>query len=388
MPIRIPNMEHFALHALIQPDGRGNKVKSALMGSTIGVLLVGAAFTSARGQTVILAGGSRIEGTLVKETEPTVFVDVGYDILKIPREEIRDIIASQATQPADLTSARLNERITEHLYRTADLPLAPLEEHAKHLSEAVVMIKSPSGQGSGFIIHEDGYVISNSHVIENETKISVHIFRKLHNAFRHEKIEDVHIVAVNPFIDLALLKFEVPEGLKLTVVHLGEGRMIREGDTVFAIGNPLGLERTISKGIISERNRAEGGIVYIQTTTQINPGNSGGPLFNARGEVIGVTNMGYLFAEGLNFAIPVSYVVEFLMNRDAYAYDQDNPNSGFQYLEAPRRLDLKPPVFLKKQLADASAASDQTSPDKSSASAGKASAEKAAAEKSPSSIVK
>ncbi|MCA9249717.1 MAG: trypsin-like peptidase domain-containing protein, partial [Phycisphaerales bacterium] len=88
------------------------------------------------------------------------------------------------------------------------------------------------------------------------------------------------------------------------------------------------------------------GLTYVQTTTQINPGNSGGPLFNERGEVIGVTNMGYLFAEGLNFAIPITYVIDFLKNRDAYAYDQDNPNSGYQYLEAPPRENDAPPLFL------------------------------------------
>ena len=253
---------------------------------------------------------------------------------------------AQASQPASQAHGSLQgERITEHLYRTAELPLAPLEEQAKGLSEAVVMIKSPGGQGSGFVIDESGYVITNAHVIENETKITIYIFRKLQNAFRHEKIEDVRIVAVNSFIDLALLKFDPPSGMRLTLTYLGEGRPIHEGDSVFAIGNPLGLERTVSKGIVSESNRAEGGIVYIQTTTQINPGNSGGPLFNARGEVIGVTNMGYLFAEGLNFAIPVGYVIDFLKNRDAYAYDQDNPNSGYQYLEAPRRLESGPPVL-------------------------------------------
>jgi serine protease Do len=129
-------------------------------------------------------------------------------------------------------------------------------------------------------------------------------------------------------------------------LYLAAASSVTDGDTVFAIGNPLGLERTVSRGIVSKKNRAEQGLVYIQTTTQINPGNSGGPLFNDRGEVIGVTNMGYLFAEGLNFAIPVRYVIDFLRNRDAYAYDQDNPNSGYQYLEAPSRLNSDPPLFL------------------------------------------
>ncbi|MFN1209013.1 S1C family serine protease, partial [Enterococcus lactis] len=79
-------------------------------------------------------------------------------------------------------------------------------------------------------------------------------------------------------------------------------------DRVFAIGSPLGLERTVTEGIMSTKTRAVGGELYMQTTTQINPGNSGGPLFNLKGEVVGVTNMKLAFGEGLGFAIPVDTV--------------------------------------------------------------------------------
>jgi serine protease Do len=74
------------------------------------------------------------------------------------------------------------------------------------------------------------------------------------------------------------------------------------------------------------------GQLYLQTTAQINPGNSGGPLFNLRGEVVGVTNMILLMSEGLGFAIPVRRVKEFLDHREAFAFDADNPNSGYRYL--------------------------------------------------------
>src|SRR5262249_26573401 len=77
------------------------------------------------------------------------------------------------------------------------------------------------------------------------------------------------------------------------------------------------------------------GVTYIQTTTQINPGNSGGPLFNDRGEVIGVANMKIPLGEGLGFAIPARYLRDFLRNRDTFAYDKDNPNSRYSYTEAP-----------------------------------------------------
>ncbi|MCP4245611.1 MAG: trypsin-like serine protease [bacterium] len=300
------------------------------------------------GDTIVLVDDARIEGTVLKETASTVFVDIGYDVLDVPRDQIKEIVeASEAQTPAeDGDGAVPAEHISEDLYRTGDLPPASIEDLARRFGEGVVVVKSPGGLGSGFIIHADGYVVTNFHVVENETQITINIFRKAGQAFRNEKIEDVQIIAVNPFMDLALLKFDPPEDLEVTVVYLGQGRPVHEGDTVFAIGNPLGLERTVSKGIVSKRNRAQQGLTYVQTTTQINPGNSGGPLFNARGEVIGVTNMGYLFAEGLNFAIPVRYVIDFLSNRDAYAYDRDNPNSGFQYLEAPSRLNPEPPDFL------------------------------------------
>jgi serine protease Do len=75
----------------------------------------------------------------------------------------------------------------------------------------------------------------------------------------------------------------------------------------------------------------------VQTTTQISPGNSGGPLFNARGQVIGVTNMKIPLGEGLGFAIPVNYVVDFLRNREAFAFNKENPNTGYHYQPPPRR---------------------------------------------------
>ena len=106
---------------------------------------------------------------------------------------------------------------------------------------------------------------------------------------------------------------------------------------MFAIGSPLGLERTVTEGIVSTKTRPMQGELYLQTTAQINPGNSGGPLFNLQGEVVGVTNMKITFGEGLGFAIPVVAVKYFLEHRDAYAYDNDNPSNPYRYLEPPNR---------------------------------------------------
>ena len=119
---------------------------------------------------------------------------------------------------------------------------------------------------------------------------------------------------------------------------LGQSESLAVGERVFAIGSPLGLERTVTEGIISTKTREMRGDLYLQTTAQINPGNSGGPLFNLRGEVIGVTNMKINVGEGLGFAIPVEEVRSFLNRRDAFAFDNNNPSTGYRYLEPPRRL--------------------------------------------------
>ena len=97
---------------------------------------------------------------------------------------------------------------------------------------------------------------------------------------------------MNPFFDLALIKMPLPAGLKPSHVVLGSDDDVNAGDAVFAVGNPLGLERTVTQGIVSNRSRNIEGQLFLQTDTAINPGNSGGPLFNQRGEVIGVTSRG------------------------------------------------------------------------------------------------
>jgi serine protease Do len=287
---------------------------------------------------IVLNEGQTITGEVLREYPDRVIVDLGFDLLTIPRAHIRSLEPRREEGDAQQLGAT-----TEHLYSTRHMPVRSVKTLAEKFGEGVVLVSSPSGQGSGFFISKEGHLLTNFHVIEGETRIAVTVFRKVGDEFRRQKFEDVDIVATNPFLDLALLRVQLPPGYEPVITYLAESDELRDGDTVFAIGNPMGLERSVSQGIVSRRNRAESGLAYIQTTTQINPGNSGGPLFNARGEVVGVTNMKLMFGEGLGFAIPIRYAIDFLRNREAFAYNAESSAAGYRYLQPPARQAPEPP---------------------------------------------
>jgi serine protease Do len=210
------------------------------------------------------------------------------------------------------------------------------------IGEAVVQVRTPSGLGSGFIINEDGFLMTNFHVIEGETQISVEVYHQRGPELARKTYKNVRIIAMNKFDDLALLKIEDKDAPKFKIVVLGSADALAVGERVFAVGSPLGLERTVTEGILSTKTRPLQGALYLQTTTQINPGNSGGPLFNMSGEVVGITNMKITFGEGLGFAIPIESVKFFLDHRDAFAYSNDNPSNPYHYLEPPSHTRQNP----------------------------------------------
>ena len=135
--------------------------------------------------------------------------------------------------------------------------------------------------GSGFIISHDGYIFTNNHVVEQADKILV----KLSTGKEYE----AKVIGKDAKTDLALIKIKQSESLP--VAEIGDSDKLRVGDWVLAIGNPFGLEQTVTAGIVSAKGRVIGAGPYdnfIQTDASINPGNSGGPLFNMEGKVIGI----------------------------------------------------------------------------------------------------
>lgn len=303
--------------------------------------------TAGAAEIITLNDGARVAGPILREYPDRVLVDLGFDVISLPRAQIQKI---EKEEQAATRASEGGAIETDDLYSTnANMPPRSVKALAEQFGEGVVLVSSPGGLGSGFFIDRNGHVITNFHVVENETRLAVTVFRKVGNEFRREKFEEVDIIATNPFLDLALLKVNLPKDYTPVITYLAAEDRLRDGDLVFAIGNPLGLERSVSQGIVSRRNRADSGLAYIQTTTQINPGNSGGPLFNAHGEVVGVTNMKLMGGEGLGFAIPVRYLIDFLKNRDAFAYNSESSAAGYRYLQPPERQAKEPPSILQKK---------------------------------------
>jgi serine protease Do len=158
-----------------------------------------------------------------------------------------------------------------------------------------------SSLGSGFIISSDGYVVTNNHVVASGGDIVVRLSRGTEHAAR--------VVGTDPATDLALLKIEAAT---LAVLPLGDSDRLQVGEPVMAIGNPFGLDQTVTTGIVSAKERFIGSGPYdefVQTDASINPGNSGGPLLDSRGAVVGINSA--IFSQsggsiGIGFAIPIN----------------------------------------------------------------------------------
>ncbi len=316
--------------------------------AAIGVLgLLASRIAVAAGfETVFLKDGQRVTGEVVAEKATALYVDLGYDLLRIPRDQVLRRAKIEEADSGSRGPARIAEVDSSGFYTTGVLKPASVRDLVNKYGEAVIAIETPSGKGSGFLINKDGFAITNVHVIQGETRVSAILYMNAQDGLARRRIEDVEIIALNPFFDLALLKLPLPSDLKPTHVVLGNDNDVNVGDSVFAVGNPLGLERTVTQGGVSNRSRDIEGQIFLQTDAAINPGNSGGPLFNHRGEVVGVNSRGAhaSMADNLGFAIPVTYVKQFLRHREAFSFDKANPNSGYRYVRptAPARCEPAP----------------------------------------------
>lgn len=161
------------------------------------------------------------------------------------------------------------------------------------------------GAGSGFIVSNDGYILTNEHVVKDADEVVVKLIDK--------RTFTAKVVGTDPRTDVAVIKITASN---LPAVKLGDPTKLRVGEAVAAIGSPFGFENSVTAGIVSAKGRmlpSDGYVSYIQTDVPINPGNSGGPLFNMRGEVVGMNSQIYSRSggyQGVSFAIPIDVAME------------------------------------------------------------------------------
>ena len=172
--------------------------------------------------------------------------------------------------------------------------------------KSVVTIKTSAGfQGTGFIISDEGYIVTNAHVLADSQGNLADVIQIIDS---DQNSEDAEFIGYNGTIDIALLKVSG----NYDALEIGDSNDVNVGEKVIAIGNPLGLQFSVSEGIISAVHR-EGGNgldVYIQTDTALNPGNSGGPLINKQGVVIGINNFKIGSGENLGFALESNEIIK------------------------------------------------------------------------------
>jgi len=235
------------------------------------------------------------------------------------------LVLAQARELPDFTrlvdeqgNAVVNISTTQAVRRSGAAPQVPgiEDEEVLEFFRRFIPRQQPPGQsprerpesrslGSGFIISADGYILTNAHVVEGADEINVR--------FTDKREFKARVIGADKRTDVALIKID---GTGLPLVKFGDPNKLKVGEWVVAIGSPFGFENTVTAGIVSAKGRSlpqENFVPFIQTDVAINPGNSGGPLFNMRGEVVGINSQIYSRTGGfmgLSFAIPIDVALD------------------------------------------------------------------------------
>ena len=219
-------------------------------------------------------------------------------------ELTENLIATQ--QSLNLVNESLKSELKEIKASTIEDFSGIIEDSLK----AVVTIRTDVGQGTGFFISNDGFIVTNAHVLSGAKELYILDYQQ--NQYSAE------LIGYNTTFDLVLLKISGNYS-KLTI---GNSKDVQIGEKVIAIGNPLGLQFSVSEGIVSAMDRAgENNInAYIQTDAALNPGNSGGPLINKQGEVIGINNFKVGGGENIGFALESNYIKQVIDQISQQAY--------------------------------------------------------------------
>ena len=234
-----------------------------------------------------------LNGLIVKQS-------IDYNTLN---NKISNLQADTQSKLNELTTNLLETKITveESQEELILLKASAGEDFSGIIEEAiksVVTIRTDIGQGTGFIIHEEGYIVTNAHVLTGGSIVQA--------ITSEQELIDALFIGYDIDFDIALLK--IPGDYDFLLLDDSDNAQI--GEKVIAIGNPLGLQFSVSQGIVSAIHRLgiNGVEAYIQTDAPLNPGNSGGPLINKQGKVIGINNFKISDSESLGFALESNYI--------------------------------------------------------------------------------
>jgi serine protease Do len=226
-----------------------------------------------------------------------IFLTVSIAHSKSTPESFADLAETLSPSVVNISTTTVIEQKSREM--PSFPPGSPFEDFFKQFEKPGGKKRKAQSLGSGFIINKSGYVITNNHVIDNAEKIMVILY--------DDTSFEATVVGKDPKTDVALLKIN-PKKTKLTEVNFGDSNKLRVGDWVMAIGNPFGFGGTVTAGIVSARGRNLSGSYddYIQTDASINRGNSGGPLFDMKGNVVGINTA--IFSQsggsvGIGFAV-------------------------------------------------------------------------------------
>lgn len=285
-----------------------NRFARTSLGRSLGLVLLGAGVATAGSYFVWQPGSSRSPQTatpvvatspqsgnssLFAQLSPAAATNPNFitDVVKQVGPAVVRIDASRT-----VTSRQMPGGFNDPFFREFFGDRSPMQPQQSERTER--------GLGSGFITSSDGHIITNSHVVDGADTVEVTLKdgRKLEG----------RVLGTDPVTDIAVVKIDAND---LPIVKLSDSEKIQPGEWAIAIGNPLGLDNTVTVGIISATGRSSGDagipdkrVNYIQTDAAINPGNSGGPLLNEQGEVIGVNTAIRADAQGIGFAIPSNTV--------------------------------------------------------------------------------
>lgn len=259
----------------------------------------------------MIATGFILNGVIIKQSIEKQQMQNKINLLETELNyKINELATSIILKNDELENhfSSISENLTSMEEKIGKINLENYGDFAKIIEESmpsILNIRTLSTQGTGFIIHEDGYFVTNTHILKSQVGNMTQIIQATTS---NDEIYLARIIETSPELDLALLKIEG----NFSKLKFADSNKVQLGENIIAIGNPEGFSFSVTNGIVSAINRIGPNNMpyYIQTNTELNQGNSGGPLINKEGLVIGMNNFKIIDTEGMGFALESNIIKE------------------------------------------------------------------------------